>query len=48
MITSVSAIVIKIIITQWNPESKKENDDSLAKAGRYIGIFRTFICFLFL
>lgn len=47
MITSVSAIVIKIIITQWNPESKKENDDSLAKAGRYIGILERLFVFIF-
>lgn len=43
----VSAIVIKIIITQWNPESKKENDDSLAKAGRYIGILERLFVFTF-
>jgi protein-S-isoprenylcysteine O-methyltransferase Ste14 len=47
MITSVSAIVIKIVITQWNPESKKENDDSLAKAGRYIGILERLFVFIF-
>jgi len=43
----VSAIIIKIIITQWNPESKKENDDSLAKAGRYIGILERLFVFTF-
>jgi len=42
-----SSIVIKIIITQWNPESKKENDDSLAKAGRYIGILERLFVFSF-
>lgn len=45
--TYVSAIIIKIIITQWNPESKKENDDSLAKAGRYIGILERLFVFIF-
>lgn len=47
MVTSVSAVIIKIIITQWNPESKKENDDSLAKAGRYIGILERLFVFVF-
>ena len=47
LVTSVSAIIIKIIITQWNPESKKENDDSLAKAGRYIGILERLFVFIF-
>ena len=45
--TFVSAIIIKVIITQWNPESKKENDDSLAKAGRYIGILERLFVFIF-
>lgn len=47
MVVFVSAIIIKIIITQWNPESKKENDDSLAKAGRYIGILERLFVFTF-
>ncbi len=47
LVTFVSAVFIKIIITQWNPESKKENDDSLAKAGRYIGILERLFVFTF-
>lgn len=47
LVSTVSAIIIKIIITQWNPESKKENDDSLAKAGRYIGILERLFVFTF-
>ena len=47
LVVFVSAIIIKIIITQWNPESKKENDDSLAKAGRYIGILERLFVFTF-
>ena len=47
LVTYVSAIIIKMIITQWNPESKKENDDSLAKAGRYIGILERLFIFIF-
>ena len=47
LVIFVSAIIIKIIITQWNPESKKENDDSLEKAGRYIGILERLFVFTF-
>ena len=47
MVVFVSAIIIKLIITQWNPEKKKENDDSLAKAGRYIGILERLFVFTF-
>jgi hypothetical protein len=47
LVISVSAIIIKLIITQWNPENKKENDDSLAKAGRYIGILERLFVFTF-
>jgi hypothetical protein len=45
--THVSAIIIKMMITQWNPINKKENDDSLAKAGRYIGILERLFIFIF-
>jgi len=47
LLINVSSIIIKLIITQWNPESKKENDDSLAKAGRYIGILERLFVFTF-
>ncbi|PQJ73035.1 MULTISPECIES: DUF3307 domain-containing protein [Polaribacter] len=47
LVVFVSAIVIKIIITQWNPESEKENDESLAKAGRYIGMLERLFVFTF-
>ncbi|MFQ3297215.1 MAG: protein-S-isoprenylcysteine O-methyltransferase Ste14 [Polaribacter sp.] len=47
LVTQVSAIVIKVIITQWSPESKNENDDSLAKAGRYIGVLERLFVFVF-
>lgn len=47
LITNVSSVIIKVFITQWNPESKKENDDSLAKAGRYIGILERLFVFVF-
>jgi len=48
LVVFVSAIIIKLIITQWNPEKKKESDDSLAKAGRYIGILERLFVFTFI
>ncbi|WP_088323026.1 DUF3307 domain-containing protein [Polaribacter tangerinus] len=48
LVTSFSAVVIKVVITQWNPESKKQHDDSLAKAGRYIGILERLFVFTFI
>ncbi|QNM86481.1 DUF3307 domain-containing protein [Polaribacter pectinis] len=47
LITNVSSVIIKVFITQWNPENKIENDDSLAKAGRYIGILERLFVFVF-
>tara|TARA_R110002126_G_scaffold87465_4_gene210494 strand:+ start:8074 stop:8793 length:720 start_codon:yes stop_codon:yes gene_type:complete len=47
LVVFVSAIMIKVIITQWNPENKKQDDDSLAKAGRYIGILERLFVFTF-
>ena len=47
LVIFVSAIIIKIIITQWNPERKKYDDDSLAKAGRYIGVLERLFVFTF-
>jgi hypothetical protein len=44
MVTFVGAILIKVIISPWNPKTEDKNGDSLAKAGRYIGMLeRLFI-----
>lgn len=48
LVTNVSGIIIKVFITQWNPESKTNNDDSLTKAGRYIGILERLFVFTFI
>lgn len=47
-VTYVSSVMIKVIITQWNPEIQKENNESLAKAGRYIGILERLLIFIFI
>ena len=46
-IVFVSAIIIKTIINQWNPESENKSDQSLAKAGRFIGILERLFVFIF-
>ncbi len=46
-ITTVSSVIVKTIINQWKPESKKETDDSLAKAGRLIGMLERLFVFVF-
>jgi len=47
LVTSVSAIIVKIVLTQWNLKTKKGNYDSLAKAGRYIGVLERLFFFAF-
>jgi len=47
-LTFASSIIIKMIITQWNPEKDKKDDKSLAKAGRFIGILERFFVFIFI
>ncbi|NVK51491.1 MAG: DUF3307 domain-containing protein [Flavobacteriaceae bacterium] len=47
LITNVASIIIKTLIDKWNPENKKEQDDSLAKAGRFIGILERIFVFAF-
>ncbi|WP_299061115.1 DUF3307 domain-containing protein [uncultured Polaribacter sp.] len=48
LVTNVSGVIIKVFITQWSPETKINNDDSLAKAGRYIGILERLFVFIFI
>jgi len=47
LVTPVSVIIIKIVITQWNLKTKKGNYYSLAKAGRYIGVLERLFVFAF-
>jgi hypothetical protein len=47
MVTFVAAIVIKIFISSWNPESPDNKQDSLARAGRFIGILERLFVFIF-
>ncbi|ARV14353.1 DUF3307 domain-containing protein [Polaribacter sp. SA4-12] len=48
LLTNVSAIIIKVIINEWTPKNKENNDESLAKAGTYIGIIERLLIFIFI
>jgi hypothetical protein len=47
-IVFVSAVIIKTIINQWNPESEDKSNQSLAKAGRFIGVLERLFVFVFI
>ena len=48
-VSFVSSIIIRVMISQWNPEKKiKKEDESLAKAGKYIGILERILIFIFI
>lgn len=47
-VTKVSSIIIKTIITQWKPNNNEQRDESLAKAGNYIGILERLFVFTFI
>lgn len=47
MVTYVSAVLIKLAMNQWNLQQDTEND-SLSKAGRYIGILERLFVFGFI
>jgi len=48
-ITKPTSIIIKTIISIWNPETQNSHDDnSLAKAGNYIGVLERLFVFCFI
>lgn len=47
MVTFVGAILIKVIISPWSPKTEEKDGDSLAKAGRYIGMLERLFIFGF-
>lgn len=48
-VSFVASIIIRTIISQWNPEKElKKEDESLAKAGKYIGILERLLIFTFI
>lgn len=47
IVTFVSAIGVKIFISKWNPEDMDYKEDSLSKAGRFIGMLERLFVFVF-
>lgn len=47
-LTSVSGIVIQILLSKWSKSISNGNDDSLANAGKYIGILERLFVFTFI
>lgn len=43
-----SAIIIKILIAKWSPQTGAEVDESLQNAGKYIGILERLLVFIFI
>lgn len=48
IITSVSGIVIQILLSKWSKSITDNDDDSLASAGKYIGILERLFVFTFI
>lgn len=46
-VTFTAAIIVKISIAQWNPEKNEDKNNSLSKAGRFIGILERLFVFVF-
>ena len=46
-VTFAAAVIIKISIAPWNPEKAGETDNSLSRAGRFIGILERLFVFVF-
>jgi hypothetical protein len=46
-VTFATAVIIKIIIAPWNPEKAAGTDNSLSRAGRFIGILERLFVFIF-
>lgn len=47
-VTFVSSVMISIIITKWNPEEDRNTNNSLANAGKYIGVLERLFIFVFI
>ncbi len=47
MVSFVSAVVVKVAISKWSPKTGDTNEESLDKAGRFIGILERLFVFAF-
>jgi hypothetical protein len=46
-VTFAAAVIIKVSISPWNPEKDGERENSLSRAGRFIGILERLFVFVF-
>jgi hypothetical protein len=46
-VTFAAAVIIKVSIAPWNPEKAGDTDNSLSRAGRFIGILERLFVFVF-
>jgi hypothetical protein len=46
-VTFAAAVIVKTSISQWNPVKNSEEDGSLSRAGRFIGILERLFVFVF-
>lgn len=47
-VSYVAAIMIKVLLSTWTPHTEEKEDESLAKAGRFIGILERLFVFIFI
>ncbi|WP_242918721.1 DUF3307 domain-containing protein [Pontibacter liquoris] len=47
-VTYVSAVLIKVLISRWSPNTESTNGESLGQAGRFIGILERVLVFVFI
>lgn len=48
LVSYVTAVIIKIILSTWTPHTEEKEDESLARAGRFIGILERLFVFIFI
>ncbi|PQJ74361.1 DUF3307 domain-containing protein [Polaribacter gangjinensis] len=48
IITHVSSIVVKLLISKWNPDESNSGKSSIENAGKYIGILERLFVFIFI
>lgn len=48
IITNVSSIIIKLLMSKWNPDQSDGSKNSIESAGKYIGILERLFVFVFI
>lgn len=47
LLTTTSSIIIQVLLTNWSSQIQPETNDSLSKAGKYIGMLERLFVFVF-